>query len=187
MSRKVRGHTAKTRQNYQENDGVKGKLSVSQRPKTSLGFDRDRPEILHFLDNKPQRPLQAPKDEKEGLLHRSPRTPRKVAPQSKTLAKFTKREEQWRSIRDAPGGDGPLRRSNLPSTRNDGDQQRPSSKSAPNKPLKAKRTQETGTSNSLGARRKGPRGTSGLSSRKISKSLSDSENKSVPDKEQAPG
>lgn len=187
MSKKVRGHTATKRPQYQDSDGVKGKLSVSQRPKTSLGFDRDEPDVLNFLDIKPQHPLEASKDEKKGLLHRSPRNPRKVAPQSKTLAKFTMQEEQWRNIRDATTNDVPFRRSNLPATKNDRDNRKTLPKSAPNRSLKAKRTQEIATSNSLGTRRKSSRGTSGLASRKNSKSFSDSEDKTVPDLEQALG
>ena len=89
MSKKVRGHTAKLRQG--DNEVAKFRVSPSQRPKTSLGFDRDSPQLLNFLENKPQG--------EDDLQCATPCPPKKIVPLSKKLASFRKQEEKWRVIR----------------------------------------------------------------------------------------
>ena len=112
MSRKVRGHTATTRRTLQNNNEVQTKAAATaKRPQTSLGFDRDSPEFASFLaeDLKPRRLQQVSESPKDGILSRSPRATRRVAPLSKALERFTKQEERWQMIRDTPMNDAPTR------------------------------------------------------------------------------
>ena len=144
MSRRVRGHTAKTRQRFQEENRVTIKVTASQRPKTSLGFDRDEPEFLNFLDHKPEHLQETSNDHNDTGLDRHSLTNQKVLPLSK--AKVSKHEPRI-SIRDTTASGASSVRSSIHSAKNE----------AVRSSSKLNQTWQKGTSHSAGTQGKNTR------------------------------
>ena len=104
MSKKVRGHTAVSRQpKPSKHETQETNTTIPNRPQTSLGFERDLSFMTRFLadQNKVRKQRSAYKDENKGFRSPwgSPFSQKKVAPLSKVLKKYQKNEENWEKIR----------------------------------------------------------------------------------------
>lgn len=104
MSKKVRGHTAVSRQTKpSKNETREARTTIPSRPQTSLGFERDLSFMTRFLDdqNRVRKQRSTDKDANSGFWSPwgSPFSQRKVAPLSKVLEKYQKNEENWEKIR----------------------------------------------------------------------------------------
>ena len=80
------------------------KKQTLARPQTSLGFERDAPDIANFLQEEPrQKRLQhVSAASSKAPFYKSPRASKRVTPLSDVLERFVRQEEKWTEIRTIP-------------------------------------------------------------------------------------